>query len=227
MKALSKSIMFVCSLMIALPVMAGSITVTAKSEAEIVPDTATLMLQIRSIEKRTNFARDNVNRTFDRLSFALRPFGISAKNIEKSNVKQGDEYSYVNGKRVLNGQYASMELTINVDKLAGLQKIYDQIATYDDVMVMNTEFKIENQQIQEDNQLVLALQKARHKAQIMAKAYQQTLGKAIKIVEVNSQIMPFAQARMMSLESDTQATSQSGYESVKVQVQVQVEFNLN
>ncbi|MCJ8311644.1 MAG: SIMPL domain-containing protein [Saccharospirillaceae bacterium] len=222
MKNLSKTILVALTLIATFPLFAGSITVSASSEAEIVPDTAKLILQIRAIEKRTNFARDNVNRTFDRLSFALRPFGISAKNIEKSNVKQGDDYGYANSKRVLNGQYASIDVTIYVDKLVSLQKIYDQIATFDDVRLINTEFEIVNQQAQEDNQLILALKKAKHKAKIMAKAYQQTLGRAISIVEVNSQTMPFVQSRMLS-----DSNEESGYESVTVKVQVQVEFNLN
>ena len=225
MKKLTKSLLVIVSILAIFPVFAGSIMVSASSEAEIVPDTAKLILQIRATEKRTDFARDNVNRTFDRLAFALRPFGIAAKNIEKSNVKQGEDYGYVNGKRILNGQYASMDLTISVNKLSKLQNVYDQIATYDDVTLTNTEFEIVNQQGQEDNQLVLALKKAKHKAQIMAKTYQQTLGRATSIVEVNSQIMPFAQARMKSVES--QSNEDVGYESVTVKVQVQVEFNLN
>ena len=225
MKALTKTILITLSLLATFPLFAGSITVNASSEAEIVPDTANLTIQIRSVEKRTNFARDNVSKTFDRLSFALRPLGVSAKNIEKSNVKQGDEYGYANGKRILKGQYASMDVTINVGNLSLLQKIYDQIATYDEVTLMNTEFEIVNQQAQEDTQLVLALKKAKHKAQIMAKTYQQTLGRAISIVEVSSQVMPFAQARMMSVESTN--TEDSNYKSVTVKVQVKVEFNLN
>ncbi|BCE02240.1 SIMPL domain-containing protein [Marinicellulosiphila megalodicopiae] len=225
MKMLTQICFVAVTSFIAFPLFAGSITVTASSEAEIVPDTATLSLQVRAVEKRTNFARDNVSRTFDRLTIALRQLGVSINDIEQSNIKQGDEFSYINGKRVLNGQFASMDLTIDVNKLGNLQKIYDQIATYDDVTLNNTKFKIVNQQAQEDNQLVLALQKAKHKAQIMAKTYQQNLGSAISIVEINSQVMPFMQARMMSVESDSQA--QPGYESVQVKVQVQVEFNLN
>lgn len=150
-----------------------TLSTSAEGKVKIVPDTVVISAGVEVRNKSTQEAAYNdMNGSINKVKEVLKSNGIEEKNIQTSGLYASPEYNYDNGRQVPNGYMANTTLTIRVEKKD--QKvsndILDAVAKIDNIRINGVEYDLANKEGVYAEARKLALEKARTKADEMAKA---------------------------------------------------------
>jgi uncharacterized protein YggE len=202
------------------------IAVQGESKVELEPNRAILSLEVKQTRITLDEARQGVGTSLKNAVAVLNKYGISDKNIEKTQVWQGPNYQWENNKQVLRGYNASVQIKATLDDLAQLAKLVDALASVKDVALQNTGFTRSDEEALQSERRKHALLNAKQKASEMLAVYNEKLGPVLTIRDSGSpQPMVYGKMEMraMSMQADT-APEPASWAKVTIEANVQVEF---
>ena len=223
-----------------------SLHVQAQSWVEVEPDKATLNARLwentpalSTLEESDSSAlSDARERLESRASELIEQ--MEATGLERSAINAGSLNVYpehVQGPRNEDGEHETLQrtrlerpITVELTDLDQLSEVLDALIAAGVNSLDGVQFDLQDRDAATDEALVKALEKAQHKANLMADSLDAELGHVQRIEETQS---PIFQPRMMAMraESDT-ASSQSGAASdyspgtIRIDAGVSVEWAL-
>lgn len=224
-----------------------SLYVQAQSWVEVEPDKATLNARLwentpalSSLEESDSSAlsdaRERLETRASELIEQMEATGLERNAINAGSLNVYPEY--VQGQRNEDGEHEALQrtrlerpITVELTDLDQLSEVLDALIAAGVNALDGVQFDLQDRDAATDEALVKALEKAQHKASLMADSLEAELGHVQRIEETQS---PIFQPRMMSMraESDAAGASQSGAASdyspgtIRIDAGVSVEWTL-
>lgn len=125
---------------------------------------------------------NQMNESISQIKTILKRVDIEEKNIQTSDLFAGENFTWTDGKRILDGYRASQNLTIRIEKKekAATDMIIDEVGKVPHIRINNIGYDILDTTAAYTEARKMALQKARQKADEIAKET------GVKIQEVQS-----------------------------------------
>lgn len=172
-----------------------SIIVSGEGEVTGVPDIAKIQLGY-SVEKKTvtEAQKDNTDKMNAVIKKLKDDFKIDAKDIKTVNYGVSPAYDWGDNKQTLRGYQVSQNLEVKVRKIDDASKILDVSGQLGLNQIGSLSFEIDNEEDLKQEARVKAIEAAKTKAEILAKAAGITLGRVVNFSEASNQIPPVAYA---------------------------------
>lgn len=169
---------------------ASTITVTGTSKLDKAPQTATYMATVSIANDDKDAAVSAVNKAMDKLITAVKDFGIAEADIQTSqvsvyeNVKPEIMIYPPQGRGEPTKKWqASNSITIKLKDISKASALTDLLNSSGATSVSGPNFAIEDRESSDAELLAKAIEDARTKADVMAKAGGRKLGKMITVSE--------------------------------------------
>lgn len=202
------------------------LAVQADAQLDVVPDRATLSARLwertPAVATETDDAdpdalaqaRDRLEQRATELIRTLEEAGVARDDIKAGSLNVQPEY--VPAPRSGDGDSETLQRTrierpfqLRVDDLERLPLLLDALTTANVNAMDGISYELSNRDAAVDEALVMALEKARHKAELMARTLNVTLGPVLAISE--TQISHYA-PRMMAMSAGArESTGQAEY----------------
>ncbi|RBI65653.1 SIMPL domain-containing protein [Vreelandella sulfidaeris] len=224
-----------------------SLHVQAQSWVEVEPDKATLNARLwentpalstmeESDSSALSEARERLETRASELIEEMEATGLERNAINAGSLNVYPEH--IQGPRNEDGEHETLQrtrlerpITVELTELDQLSNVLDALIAAGVNSLDGVQFDLQDRDAATDEALVKALEKAQHKANLMADSLDAELGHVQRIEETQS---PIFQPRMMSMraESDAAGASQSGVSSdynpgtIRIDAGVSVEWAL-
>ena len=224
-----------------------SLHVQAQSWVEVAPNKATLNARLwentpalstleESDSSALSDARERLENRASELIEQMEATGLERNAINAGSLNVYPEH--VQGQRNDDGEHETLQrtrlerpITVELTDLDQLSEVLDALIAAVVNSLDGVQFDLQDRDAATDEALVKALEKAQHKANLMADSLDAELGHVQRIEETQS---PIFQPRMMSMraESDAAGASQSGVSSdynpgtIRIDAGVSVEWTL-
>lgn len=213
-----------------------TIQVTGTAEIQVVPDTATFSFTVSKKNNSVAVAKKQNDETITRVSDLAKRFGIAMTDVKtdyiriseaKKRVKvSGSDDDY---EEVPDGFQVNRSLVIKLRDMSKFETVLTAlldagINDVDDVTFSSSEIRK-----YKDQARAQAIQAAKEKAQAIASAIGQTIGKAISIEEkdIDGYTSPSANRISNNFSLAENITENSAVGTIAVKAQVEAEFILN
>jgi uncharacterized protein len=200
---------------------------------KIVPDT---VIVSAGVEVRTRPTQEqaytDMNTSINKVKEVLRAQGIEEKNVQTSGLYATPEYNYDDGKQVPNGYMATTTLTIRVEKKDQkvTNEILDSIAKIENIRINGVNYDLADKEKVYAEARKMALEKARTKADEMARAAGVTITGVASISESgnNYPVPMYAQNyRTMDMASpEAKSTTEISLGQVEYTASVSVSYEI-
>lgn len=164
----------------------GTIQTVAEGRVTVSPDIVTLSLAIQNRASTSQAAYTNVNTGIASLRDILKEAGVADTDIQTTSIYMSPEYNYDNGKTVPNGFSATHNLSVKVKKLDGVNTILDKVASVSDVQIQGVSYDLGDKEKVYTEARKLALEKARQKADEIAKVTGVSIKKVQSVSETGT-----------------------------------------
>jgi uncharacterized protein len=223
-----------------------SLHVQAQSWVEVEPDKATLSARLwentpavstleESDSNALSDARERLEARASELIEQMEATGLARNAINAGSLNVYPEH--IQGPRNDNGEHEVMQrtrlerpITVELTDLEQLSDVLDALIGAGVNALDGVQFDLQDRDAATDEALVKALEKAQHKANLMADTLNAELGQVQRIEETQS---PIFQPRMMAMraESDAAGTSQGSAAeyrpgTIRIDAEVRVEWAL-
>lgn len=161
-----------------------TISVQGYGEVNIKPDVANINFSLSSTNLEFNKAVDELNSKVNSLSKSLKKVGISKDDIHSSNysINKDFKHNYKTGDKTFLGFKVSHSITLQISAdTKSVNKVFDAIIKSLSDVELNLSFGIKNPEKSKGLMLTNAIEDAKKKAEIMAKASDLELGEIISI----------------------------------------------
>lgn len=206
--------------------MMSRISVTGEGESRVAPDLAVIDLGVTSQAQTAAEASALNAEAQSSVIDALKQAGLDEADIQTSQLNLGpimqhgeDEPPKVTGYR------ASNSVTVRVTELDRTGEILDAIVAAGSNQINGIRFSREDSAEAEDEALAAAVENARRKAEVMARAADLTLGPVIAMSDMVQSGGPQPMMMRAEMASDASTPVQPGELSVSAQVQVSYTLN--
>lgn len=159
------------------------IAVTGEAREEIVPDQAILSGQLVSKAKQLSAAKEENDKLVKRVLAIAKEFNLPKEKISASNVYITPDlvWDRATQRQDKVGYIVSRNLTLTMDELAIHEKVLSALLENGIDQINGVNFTVADPEAQADKLRIKALQNARARAEMLAKAAGATLGKVIFI----------------------------------------------
>ena len=150
-----------------------TLSVQGYGEVNVKPDVANINFNLSSTNTDFNKAIDELNSKINKLSKALRKVGISKEDIHSANYNINKEYkhNYKTGEKTFLGFKVSHTITLQTSAdTKSVNKVFDALISSLSEVELNLSFGIKNPENSKEQMLTNAINDAKSKAEIMAKA---------------------------------------------------------
>lgn len=172
----------------------NAITVSGDGEIFAKPDMVQLNIGFQETAQTSKEALDKVNAKVDQAMNVLKNNNIPDTDVATNNLNINTEYDYSDSTRRVIGQRASQTLSIKVKKIdakaAKAVKIIDELSSINNLQMNGISFDIEDKTAFFSKARELAFNKAKQKAQELAKLSDVKLNKPISISDSTFDISP-------------------------------------
>lgn len=174
------------------------LSVTGEGVIEASPDMATVSLGVTTEGDTAKAAMDSNNSQLAMVIEHLKSAGVEDRDIQTTGLSLGPRYDYnttnSSGQNVINGYIATNMVTVRVRALEGLGAVLDA-AVSDGANTLNgVTFGLQDPAPQTDAARKLAVESARHKAELYAEAAGVKLGDILSITDQSSYSQPMPMA---------------------------------
>lgn len=204
-------------------------TVSVSGEAEIkrAPDKAVISIGIQEQKRSLKEAQKLTDEQLKSLYRIADELGIEKKDLRTEYSSVQPVYNYDNGKQVFTGYSVNHQVSVtlrDIEKLADFtQKALD--AKID--QINNVQFGLQKEEEAKAEALVLAMENAHKKAELLAKAENETLGRVYTISESGARFdpppMPMMRGKAMMVAEAAPAMDVSAPPSGEITVSVGVQ----
>jgi len=158
-------------------------SVSGEGNVQLSPDIAIVNAGVTAQSPTVQAAQNELNRSIRAISSAIQKLGISAKDIKTSNYTISPQYDYESSTRRITGYSADSTLTITVRQLDSVNSVIDTATENGANQIGNISFDVDDKDAAENKARELAVQDAKTKARIAAKAAGFMLGRIIHYEE--------------------------------------------
>ncbi|PIN78188.1 hypothetical protein COV15_00075 [Candidatus Woesearchaeota archaeon CG10_big_fil_rev_8_21_14_0_10_34_12] len=205
-----------------------TITTSGSAETKIMPDLAVVYLNIQSINKSAEDAKNRIAVIRDDVMTSLIKLGLERKNIETEQYSIYPNYDWASGKQDITGYTATQTIKVSTKDFNNVGKIVD--AVVDDgalVSYINFELSLEKQNENKAVQLEEATKDARKKADAIAAGLGKKVVGVVSVSTNNYDYYPYPLYRAedggVSLEKATADITPS---QVNINADVSVTFRI-
>jgi len=189
----------------------NTISVTGDGKVSAKPDMVQLNISFQETASTSKAALDQVNQKVDSALKILKDNNISDSDITTNNLNINTEYDYSSSTRKIIGQKASQSIEIKIkkidDKATKATKIIDELSAIDNLQIDGISFDIEDKTKLFSQARELAFNKAKQKAEELAKLSKVKLTKPISISDSTYDVSPISYttnvAQLKSLSADS------------------------
>jgi uncharacterized protein YggE len=181
---------------------ARGVTTTGTAEVNVVPDEVLLQVGVQNQSPRAKSAKAATDATSRRILTALKGLGIDAKDIQTAYLSLQPQFDYRKGMRI---SYFSAEhsLTVKLREVSQIDEVLDALIKAGGNRMDGIEYQSSELRKYRDQARDSAVKAAREKAEALAKALGQQIGKAYSIQEDQPQMYsPYANTVLAGLEAD-------------------------
>lgn len=200
---------------------------TGSSEAK--PDIVTFSFVISTIDKSALKAQKENAKIADAVLNKLKSQSVAGKDIQTTSLNVMAEYDYQNRTRVLKGHRVQHSFVTTVRDVEKVGSIVDQLTSTgtEALSISGISFGLSKHDEFKLKALANAVEQAKTKAQVLAKAADKSLGKIVAIEELTGGMQqPVVRMEMMKMASaDVSTPVESG--EVGVSARVKVHFKLD
>ncbi len=172
----------------------NTISVTGDGKINAKPDMAQVTVGFQETASTSREALDRVSQKINQVTKILKDNGISDKDITTSNLNVYTEYDYSNTSRRIIGQRASETLEVKIknldDKATKASKIIDEVSAINNIQINGIYFDIEDKTKLFSQARELAFNKAKQKADELAKLSGVKLAKPVSISDNTYDVSP-------------------------------------
>ena len=191
----------------------SSLTISGKSVTEVTPDITVINISLSALDMDYAKSMDLLQDKSKNIKSFLKKKGVTKQYITSENFNINKGYTYENRKQVFNGYNATLNIRlefINDNKLAN--KIVNAIGESNSEAEVNVNFKLSQDLKDKVNDQLIeeAIKDARKKAEIIAKATNNSLGQITKInygVQENIAVSPMMERSYMSMDMEAGKSS--------------------
>ena len=185
---------------------------SAEGKVKVTPDTIIIFAGVELHNRQTQeVAYADMNTSINAVKAVLKNAWIEEKNVQTSGLSVGAEYSYIDGKQKQEGYQANTTLTIRVEKKDPkiTNDILDAIAKIQNIRMNGVDYDLADKEKAYTEARKMALEKARQKAEDMAKIAWVSVVSVQSISEsVGGGIVPMYQnVRAMDMVGEAKSTS--------------------
>lgn len=197
------------------------VTVIGHGEVKVVPDTAIISIGVETAGKTAKEALNANNTQAADIQKKLTELKIDAKDIQTSGFNIYPTYN--NNDQQITGYRVSNTVTVKIRDLTKVSGLLDQVVQAGANSIYGISFTVDNPRALLDQARTQAMQDAKARADLLAKAGGASVGEVQIITEnVGSVPVPIAAYARGALASDTDSSVpvQSGEQTVGIDVQV-------
>lgn len=197
------------------PAVNGTFSTTAEGRVSVSPDMISLALSVYSRAQNSKEAYDSVNTWVAALKKILKESGVADADIQTTGVYLNPEYNYVDGTQKPNGFSATHSLSVKIRKLSDANTILDKVTEIANVQIQSVTYDLDKKDPVYTEARKLAIEKAREKAEEMAKVSWVKIKKVQSLSEGsqnNSYPLPYQNAKVMSAWMADSSTSLSPWQ---------------
>jgi len=204
------------------------VTTTATAEINVVPDEVLLQVGVQNQSPRARAAKAAADATSRKILAALKDLGIDSKDIQTAYLSLQPQFDYRKGMQV---SYFSAEqsLTVKLHDVSKIDDVLDALIKAGGNRVDGIEYQSSELRKYRDQAREEAVKAARGKAEALAKALGQQIGKAYSIQEEQPQ-WPGVYTRNVAFEAGLSSPKPSAPSTspgqMKVNASVTVTFDL-
>ena len=173
----------------------NTITLTGKSEKDIVPDTAKISFSVNEYNKSQKKAAGTVNEKTKNIIDALEDLDVEKKDIKTKNYSVYPEYDWNNGKRTFRNYRASQSVEVKIRDLNTVSKALAKIVELKVDNLNGPNMFVDNLDDIKDEMREDAIKDAKKKAKELASELGVSLDKIIGFSESNNTRNYYPQAR--------------------------------
>lgn len=210
----------------------GTIRVSGSARVEIEPDMATFSFTVTERAETTREAQERANVN---VQFAYRilteNYGIDVRDIATTYMNLSPEYSWMDGKQVLQGQRATQTISVTLRDLEALGNVLDSLSEISGISVGSISLDSSVRSDSLSSARALAMEDARARAEDYAAAEGLKVGGVSSVTEAGSDSSAYrlgnAVMKTAAVAADMEGVSTGYYLStITVTSDVEVEFFL-
>lgn len=161
----------------------NSISISATGEIKLMPDVAYATVGVLSKNEKLNTAQDDNRTKMDAIYKALNDKGITKENIRTASYSVNPTYDYTSGTAKITGYEVSNTVEVTINNIESVGEILDVCSTAGANTAYPIRFDLKDKTAAYNDALKQAVEKARAKADIAAKASNVTISSVMKIEE--------------------------------------------
>jgi uncharacterized protein YggE len=188
----------------------NSLLVSGDGKVTAKPDTFILTVMAEERTKTTKEAFENVAKKVESLKALMKANGIEDKDVQSTNIAINPNYIWTDNKSTIDGFIATHGLTIKIRNLEKIDPILSGVSAIDGVQIQNTVYDIDDKTELYKQARDLAIQKARQKAEDMAKASGTSLGKVVSLSESQGYTPPLYNNQFMAVKNEVAMDASAG-----------------
>jgi len=207
------------------------VRVTGVSEVKIVPDRAVIELGVEKQNVSASLAKGSADAAARRILTSLHQNGVDAKDIQTTYLSLQPQFDYRKGMRI-SYFVAQQTMSVTLRDLAKLDTVLDSLIKAGGNQINSIQYETSDLRHYRDEARDLAVKAAREKAQALARALGQEIGKAYSIEEIPESADGFSAGLMSNVEFAPAKTRgpvgpSTAVGEKKVSASVVVSFDLN
>lgn len=206
------------------------IQVTGNGEIKATPDYLQVNLSIQATENNLKAAKKRVDRAMKQLLSEAQKLDINETDIDAAHISNQSQYEWRGNQQEYRGEQVTRNISITLLNKDNYADLAHQLLMIKEVRIYGSQLKFNNRQQLKNQALTKAIEAAKNKAQLMANAADNKLGKVLHIQEQGSHIPQprFAGAEVMAMEASLkQDTAPMLIQKQKITATVVVRYELN
>lgn len=169
---------------------ARTITVSAEAEMRQAPDRVTLQVGIQEQAKTLAEAQKRTNEQLKALDRVAKDMQIPADKIQTTYSNTNPNYTYKDGKRIFEGYNVNHQISIILDAPDKLGPLMEKLTAAGIDEINNVQYGLKDEQSAKTEALKKAAAGARKKAEAVAGAMGEKLGKLLSLNESGTSYQP-------------------------------------
>lgn len=221
------------------------ITVTGTAEVQVAPDEVVFSLDVTKTDKDLQVAKRFNDEIVGKVLELARRFSVEPRNVKTDYISVEMKYESIReaktkvfdedgdevGKKVFRGYVISKTVIVRLTDISRFEEFFAEALKTGITEVDSVKFETSKLRENKDKARDLAMKAAREKAVAMTAAIGQTIGKAVKVSESNTDNRVYnlsANANSVGVGSSfSEAVATFAPGAIKVEAQVTISFLLN
>lgn len=199
-----------------------TLSLSATGSINVRPDTAHITVGVVSEAENARSAMDDNNAAMAKVIEALKEKDIASKDIQTTNFSVHPRYQHFDDGKpsVISGYRVVNSIRITVREIGRLGEVLDKVVSFGSNQIGGISFSVSEPDELMDKARVAAIDTARQRAELYAKAAGTSIGEVLKIEEVTTDGGPEPRFRAMAAKAESDVPIEAGETEIKVRVRV-------